>query len=156
MMSSSIVRPASLEDFERIMELEHACFEGELAYSRRQLHYLVFLANSTTLVEESQGVVRGFIIVLYKAGSTVAGIETVNVDPLYRKQGVGRRLLTAAETDIRRRNARRIRLEVSATNHAAIALYETAGYHTVGVLKDYYHFLHGNSRDAVRMIKELS
>ena len=151
-----VVRPAALRDFERIVELERACFDGELAYSRRQLQYLVFSANSTTLVEEAAGVIRGFIIVLYRTGSSVAGIETVNVNPLSRKKGVGRRLLAAAEKDIRRKRARRIRLEVSVTNRAAIALYETAGFHQVGVLKNYYHFLHGDSRDAVRMIKELS
>ena len=150
-----VVRPTTSLDFERIVELELSCFEGELAYSRRQLQYLVFSANSTTLVEEVKGVIRGFILVLYRAGSSVAGIETINVDPQYRKQGVGRRLLVAAEDNIRRRNIRRIRLEVSVTNRAAIALYEAAGFHSTAVLKNYYHFLHGNSRDAVRMIKGL-
>jgi ribosomal-protein-alanine N-acetyltransferase len=156
MDSSPVVRSATPLDFERIVELERACFEGDLAYSRRQLHYLVFTANSTTLVEEFKGVIRGFVIVLYRTGSSVAGIETVNVDPVFRKLGVGSRLLAAAEADIRGMNARRIRLEVSVTNLAAIALYEAAGFHKIGVLKNYYHFLHGDSRDAVRMIKEVS
>jgi ribosomal-protein-alanine N-acetyltransferase len=150
-----VVRPTTPLDFERIMELERACFEGELAYSRRQLQYLVFSANSTTFLEEEEGVIRGFIIILYRTGSSVAGIETVNVDPNSRKRGVGRRLLAAAEEDIRKKKAKRIRLEVSVTNRAAITLYRAAGFHTVSVLKNYYHFLHGNSRDAVRMIKEL-
>jgi ribosomal protein S18 acetylase RimI-like enzyme len=150
-----IVRAVAPDDFERIVELERTCFEGDLAYSRRQLRHLVFAANSTTLVEVSQGVIRGFVIVLYRTGSSVAGIETVNVDPVFRKQGVGARLLAAAEEDIRRKGARKIRLEVSITNHAAIALYERAGFHRIGVLKNYYHFLHDSSRDAVSMIKEL-
>jgi ribosomal protein S18 acetylase RimI-like enzyme len=155
MVDSPDMRTASPHDFERIMELERACFEGDLAYSRRQLHYLVFAANSTTLVEGFKGVIRGFVIVLYRAGSSVAGIETVNVDPVFRKLGVGSRLLAAAEEDIRRKGARTIRLEVSITNHAAISLYERAGFHRIGVLKNYYHFLHDSSRDAVRMVKEL-
>jgi ribosomal protein S18 acetylase RimI-like enzyme len=155
MVDSPVVRTVSLHDFERIVELERACFKGDLAYSRRQLRHLVFSANSTALVEESQGVIRGFIIVLYRTGTSVAGIETVNVDPVFRKQGVGSRLLAAAEEDIRRNGAQRIRLEVSVTNRAAIALYEAVGFHGVEVLKNYYHFLHDSSRDAVRMIKEL-
>ena len=40
-----------------------------------------------------------FIIILYRKGTRVAGIETINVDPAYRKQGVGLRLLNAAEED---------------------------------------------------------
>jgi ribosomal protein S18 acetylase RimI-like enzyme len=155
MVDSPVVRTASPHDFERIVKLELACFEGDLAYSRRQLQYLVFSANSTTLVEEAEGVIRGFIIVLYRSGSSVAGIETVNVDPAFRKLGVGSRLLVAAEDDIRRKGTRRIRLEVSVTNRAAIALYESTGFHGIGVLKHYYHFLHGDSRDAIRMVKVL-
>lgn len=150
-----IVRAVAPDDFERIVELERMCFEGDLAYSRRQLHYLIFAARSTTLVEVSKGIIRGFIIVLYRSGSSVAGIETVNVDPMFRKQGVGTQLLASAEEDIQRKRARKIRLEVSITNHAAIRLYERAGYHRIGVLKNYYHFLHDRSRDAVRMAKEL-
>lgn len=154
MGDSPVVRPATPLDFQRIVELERVCFEGELAYSRRQLHYLVFSAHSTTLVEEAEGVVRGFVIVLFRTGSSVAGIETVNVDPAFRKKGIGRRLLAAAEKEVRRKGAQRIRLEVSVTNHAAVALYESAGFRKVRVLKNYYHFLHGDSRDAIRMIKE--
>lgn len=156
MVDSPVVRTASPHDFERIVALERACFKGDLAYSRRQLQYLVSTANSTTLVEECNGVIRGFVIVLFRTGSSVAGIETVNVDPMSRKQGVGTRLLAAAEEDIRMKGARNIRLEVSITNHAAITLYEHAGFQRICVLKNYYHLLHDSSRDAVRMVKELS
>ena len=155
MVDSPMVRTASPHDFERIVELERTCFEGDLAYSRRQLRYRVFAANSTTLIEEFKGVIRGFVIVLFRTGSSVAGIETVNVDPVFRKQGVGTRLLVAVEEDVRRKGAQKIRLEVSVTNHTAIALYERAGFHRICMLKNYYHFLHDSSRDAVRMAKEL-
>jgi ribosomal protein S18 acetylase RimI-like enzyme len=155
MRGSPRVRPASTDDFERIAELERACFEGALAYSRRQLRYLVFNANSTVLVETAGAVIQGFIIVLYRTGSSVAGVETVNVDPSYRKQGVARRLLAAAEKDTRKKGAKKIRLEVSTANHAAIALYEHAGFKKIGLLKNYYCYNHDGSRDAIRMIKEL-
>jgi len=152
---SPIVRTASPDDFERIVELEHACFEGDLAYSRRQLQYLVFSANSTVLVETAHGVIRGFLIVLYRTGSSVAGIETVNVDPAYRKRGVAARLFATAEEDIRKKGAKKIRLEVSTTNHAAIILYKRAGFKKIGLLKNYYVFTHGGSRDAIRMVKKM-
>jgi ribosomal protein S18 acetylase RimI-like enzyme len=150
-----IVRTALPDDFECIVELEHACFEGDLAYSRRQLQYLVFNANSIVLVETVKEVIRGFLIVLYRTGSSVAGIETVNVDPAYRKRGVAARLLAAAEEDIRKKGAKKIRLEVSTANHAAIALYEHAGFKKIGLLKNYYSYEHDGSRDAIRMIKEV-
>ena len=149
------IRTATLDDFERIVELEHLCFPREHAYSRRQLRYLLTKANSMVLVEILNGVVRGFVIILFRRGTTVAGIETINVDPLFRKKGIGLRLLSSAEEHLRKRGICRIRLEVAITNTAAITLYEHAGYHQMMVLKKYYHFNHQGSRDAYRMIKKL-
>ena len=155
MQETSHIRKASPNDFERIIELENACFTSELAYTRRQLRYLLTKANSTVLVETINTIVRGFLIILYRKGTRVAGIETINVDPAYRKQGVGLRLLHVAEENIRKKGMHKIRLEVSTTNYAAIMLYENAGFKKIALLKNYYLYDHADSRDAIRMIKEL-
>jgi ribosomal protein S18 acetylase RimI-like enzyme len=156
MTGSGIVRRSSLHDFKRIIELEYLCFPGDLAYSKRQLRYLLTKANSTVLVETNNKVIRGFIIVLYRKGTKVAGIETINVDPQYRKKGVALRLLNAAEAGMRKKGIKKIRLEVSTTNHAAIILYGNAGFQKKSILKNYYSYDHEGSCDALRMIKELS
>jgi [ribosomal protein S18]-alanine N-acetyltransferase len=149
------IRPATADDFERIVELENLCFPKEHAYSRRQLRYLLTKANSTVFVETSSKIVRGFLIILYKKGTTVAGIETINVDPVHRKKGIGRRLLTTAEEHLRKKGIRKIRLEVAITNQAAIKLYEYAGFQKTELLRHYYHYYHEGSRNAYRMVKEL-
>jgi len=156
MPTTTCIRPASWNDFEEIVRIEHACFPEEVAYNRRQLHYLLTKANSTILVETSDTYIRGFIIILYKKGTKVAGIETINVDPAFRSQGIGQRLLTAAEQEIRKKRRTKIRLEVATTNQAAITLYEKAGFKKTVLLKKYYIYNHEGSRDAFRMIKELS
>jgi len=156
MQKQSHIRTADLRDFERIVTIEHACFPGELAYSRRQLWHLLTKANSTVLVETNNVLIKGFIIVLYKKGTKVAGIETINVDPAFRSQGIGQRLLAAAEKDMRKKKRTKIRLEVATTNQAAIMLYEKAGFKKIALLKKYYIYNHEGSRDAFRMIKELS
>lgn len=155
MQETTHIRKASLNDFERIVDLEITCFTSELAYTRRQLHYLLTKANSTVLVETINTIVRGFIIILYRKGTRAAGIETINVDPAYRKQGVGLRLLNAAEECLRKKGIYKIRLEVSTTNIAALMLYENAGFKKTALLKNYYLYNHDGSRDAFRMIKEL-
>ena len=149
------IRIASPDDFERIVALENLCFPKELAYTRRQLCYLLMKANSTILVETTETLIRGFIIILYRRGTTVAGIETLNVDPIYRKKGIGLRLLSATEKLLRKKGMYKIRLEVSTTNHAAIKLYENAGFKKIALLKKYYYYEHEGSRDAIRMVKEL-
>jgi ribosomal-protein-alanine N-acetyltransferase len=156
MTSSGNVRRFSLHDFKRIVELEHLCFPGDLAYSKRQLRYLLTKANSTVLVETHNKMIRGFIIVLYRKETRVAGVETINVDPRYRKKGIASDLLNAAEADMRKKGIKKIRLEVSTTNHAAINLYENAGFHKHSLLKNYYSYDHEGSYDALRMTKELS
>ena len=155
MDNSARIRTATSEDFERIVELERLCFPKEHAYSRRQLRYLLTKANSTVLVETTGALVRGFLIILYRRGTTVAGIETINVDPVLQKKGVGLRLLTVAEELLRKKGIHTIRLEVAITNQAAIRLYEHAGFQKIMLLKKYYHYDHEGSRDAYRMVKEL-
>ena len=155
MQERNCIRIARSDDYERIVELERLCFLKEHAYSRRQLRYLLTKANSTIFVETTDVIIRGFLIILYRRGTTVAGIETINVDPMFRKKGVGLRLLSAAEDLLREKGIHRIRLEVAITNQAAVRLYERAGFQKSMLLKKYYHFNHQGSRDAYRMIKEL-
>jgi ribosomal-protein-alanine acetyltransferase len=155
MQKTSRIRTAVPGDFEHIVSIENACFTENLAYTRRQLRYLLINAHSTVLVETHNTIIRGFVIVLYRKRTRVAGIETIDVDPAYRKQGVGLRLLNAAEECLRKKGIHKIRLEVSITNHAAIMLYEDAGFKKIALLKNYYLYDHDDSRDAIRMIKEL-
>jgi len=155
MQQTTRIRTASYDDFERIVALENLCFQKEHAYTRRQLRYLLIKANSTVLVETTDTLVRGFLIILYRRGTTVAGIETINVDPAFRKKGIGLQLLSVGEEHLRKKGIRKIRLEVSITNHAAIKLYENAGFQKTALLKKYYRYDHEDSRDAYRMVKEL-
>jgi [ribosomal protein S18]-alanine N-acetyltransferase len=155
MQQTTRIRTATPDDFERIVALEKICFPKELAYTRRQLRYLLTRANSNVLIEKTGTTLRGFIIILYRRGTKVAGVETINVDPVYRKKGIGHRLLTAAEERIRKKGIHKIRLEVAITNQAAIKLYEHAGFQKTMLLKKYYHYDHDGSYDAYRMVKEL-
>jgi len=155
MPSSGVIRSASLRDLDAIMTLERQCFPGELAYSRRQFRYLLTKSHSTFLVETYKRALRGFVIILYKKGATVAGLETIDVDPHWQKQGIGLRLLKAAEAEMKRKGIKKLRLEVSPGNRAAIALYEKEGFKPLVRLKNYYHYDHKVSRDALSMIKEL-
>ncbi len=155
MQYTTCIRTATPNDFERIVELEKLCFPKEQAYTRRQLYYLLIKANSTVIVETTGTLVRGFLIILYRRGTTVAGIETINVDPAHRKKGIGLRLLSVAEEHLKKKGIHKIRLEVSIKNNAAIKLYEHAGFQKIMLLKKYYHYVHEGSRDAYRMVKKL-
>jgi len=142
-------------DLEKIIELERKCFNNEVAYTAKQLRYLTTKANSTCLLETTQDALRGFIIVLYKNGTQVAGIEILNVDPMHRGNGIGKKLLKAAEEEMYPRGINKIRLEVSVGNTPAINLYERSGFRRSAILKNYYRYEHHRSLDAFRMVKEI-
>jgi ribosomal-protein-alanine N-acetyltransferase len=151
----SIIRPASGNDLDAISEIEQKCFPGSIAYSKRQLAYLLLRANSASFVESCGGVIRGFVIVTYRRRSLTGHIETIDVDPIYSKLGIGLRLLTFAEEDMRKRGKRRSQLEVSEGNKVALKLYKKAGYTLKERVKRYYRYEHRGTRDALRMVKAL-
>ncbi|MHA3023433.1 ribosomal protein S18-alanine N-acetyltransferase [Mycobacterium sp. BMJ-28] len=62
-------------------------------------------------------------------------VHTIGVDPDYQGHGIGRRLL-ADLLEFAGRGA--VFLEVRTDNDAAITLYESAGFTTVGLRKRYY------------------
>ncbi len=151
----SIIRLANCDDLDAIMEIEQKCFPGSTAYSRRQLAYLLLHANSASFVESYGGVIRGFVIVTYRQGSSTGNIETLDVDPAYTKLGIGLKLLTFAEDDMRKQGKHWSQLEVSEGNKVALRLYKKVGYAAKERLKGYYRYEHGGTRDAMRMVKAL-
>jgi len=149
------VRHAEEHDFERIMEIENTCFPGELAYSRDQMRRLVYKANSITLVEDGEDSLRGYLTMLMRRNSDTACLETIGVLPDFQNEGVGTRLLAEAEQRLVEKGMRRFRLEVSAGNEAAIAMYQRAGYNITDIIPFYYQFDHHGTRTAFRMEKIL-
>jgi ribosomal protein S18 acetylase RimI-like enzyme len=154
--SGGIIRELELFDLNRVIELERKCFDEYNAYSSKQLTYLIKSANSCCLAEINNDFIRGFIIVLYKNRSNVAGIETLNVDPNFRGSGIGKKLLMSAEEEMHIKHIRTIRLEVSTANIPAIRLYEKSGFRKTAILKNYYKYQYFGTRNAFRMIKELT
>ncbi|NLF87986.1 GNAT family N-acetyltransferase [Candidatus Bathyarchaeota archaeon] len=155
MAEAAVIRNAEPSDIEAIVAIENRCFTGATAYPKSQLAYLIYKANSTCLVETCAEVIRGFIVALYRKGTRGGYLETLDVDPAYQGQGIGLRLLFAAEEEMRRRGLNFSQLEVSEGNKTAIALYQKAGYKPKKQLAGYYRFEHHGSRDAVQMVKTL-
>lgn len=73
------------------------------------------------------------------------------VAPDRRLGGTGRRLMQAAVDSARARGARRMFLEVRASNAAALALYSAAGFRPEGRRPGYYRTLAGESIDAITL-----
>ena len=73
----------------------------------------------------------------------------------YQNEGIGAKLLEAAETDMKQKYMKYAQLEVSEGNSVALKLYQKAGYVFKENLRNYYRYDHNGTRNAVRMVKLL-
>ncbi len=92
-------------------------------------------------------------------GRAVAGeaeLLTLAVAPEARRRGLGRRLVARFLYQARLCGAERACLEVSAANHPAIRLYESAGFSRAGLRRGYYADPDGGRIDALVLARDLA
>ncbi len=80
----------------------------------------------------------GFAVASWLPQETAAEVEGLVVDEKYRRQGMGSALLGACMEWAADAGASSIRLEVRASNTAALALYQRHGFSAVGRRRAYY------------------
>jgi N6-L-threonylcarbamoyladenine synthase len=136
-------------DVDALYRLERAAFGIENhPWSRDQFAEEFAADNRLWLGFSADGALVGYTG-LAIAGDT-ADLLRLGVDPAYRRGGVGRRLLEAAQEQLRRRGVNRVLLEVRTDNEAAIALYRDCGF-THLATREKYFLLAGVSGDAYVM-----
>ena len=101
-------------------------------------------------VAEADGRIIGHGGIALLAGD--AHITSIAVDPTKQRRGYGQAVLTRLIDAACENECDGITLEVRASNAAAIALYEAAGFTSAGVRRGYYQ---NNGEDAVIMWKDL-
>lgn len=77
------------------------------------------------------------------------------VDSARQGQGHGRALMALFDAACAARNAQRLFLEVAADNAPAIALYDSTGWHRIGLRKGYYRRSEGQKIDAILYEKRI-
>ena len=131
-----IFRKLTLEDADAAAELDLKCFGRKDACSRNY-----FFQSAQDERKEFIVALRGGKIIAC-AGAEIytdsAEIESLAVDPDYRRQGVAKILLIKLIGAIRRRGATFIILEVRPSNTAAIELYKGFGFEVVEREENYY------------------
>jgi ribosomal protein S18 acetylase RimI-like enzyme len=95
----------------------------------------VYAEQHVALIAERDGVRAGFLLMLTSMPDEVTRmpqgfIAYMAVEPLFRRHGIGDRLLAAAEEEARRRGLPYMGLMVTEDNAAARTLYERSGFVT--------------------------
>ena len=132
-MRQITVVPMAERHLPALAEIERACFHAPWSENalREELGKGLFL-----VAEDQNQTVCGYV-----GCQTVLDegyIGNVCTAPQHRRRGVARALLAELESRSRRLGLAFLTLEARASNAAAIALYEGAGYERVGTRPGYY------------------
>lgn len=136
-MTGIEIRPAAPGDIGALLRLEEVAFPGD-RLTRRNFRHAVASTSILSLVAVRGPDLVGYGFVETRRRSRIARLSSLAVAPDATGQGIGRRLVEAAEDAARARGCDRIRLEVRADNARAIAIYRRAGYRDAGREDAYY------------------
>ena len=142
------------EDFAALYAIEEVCFQPSHRFSRGYMRQLIRQPDAATWIAEQDGRMCGFGLIewMLEAGNMVAYVQTLEVVPEVRGQGVGGELLRRMENSACVAGAASIWLHVDAENALAIRVYERHGYQLSGREEDYY----GRGRAALIYARPLS
>jgi len=141
-----MISQISKDAFGDLADLHAKCFPR--GWSSMEL---ARLAAESGVIALSAGGRRASGFILVRVALDEAEILTLATDPARRREGVARGLLGAALKEAGRLGARTAFLEVSDTNDAAIALYQSTGFVQGGRRRAYY----SDGSDALVMEKTL-
>lgn len=128
-----MLRRATLNDAKEIARLEREIFES--GWTLENVEDML-KGDSYAVVEDLNGEIIGYAS--YYIHIDEGDINNIAVAEKYRKQGVGKALVTALLQDAKARGINKLFLEVRANNLSAIRLYESFNFKQISVRKKYY------------------
>jgi ribosomal protein S18 acetylase RimI-like enzyme len=155
------VRTARRDDERRLAALDRVTWSPAVAPAPPWPEDVDFFEKDPpedVLVAELDGAVVGYVKLrrptALPSHRHVLQVNGLAVDPAVQRRGVGRALLVAAVEEARQRGARRLTLNVLATNPGARTLYADCGFVVEGVRRGEF-FLEGRYVDDVLMAVSL-
>jgi len=142
------------EDFEALWQIDQQCFVPGIAYSRAELAAYIRREGSFTVVAQplsaegqapnssdvpftGSAAIVGFIIAEVSRRG-IGHIISIDVVPMFRRSGLGSKLLGEAETRLAMSACRAVVLETAVDNGAAVAFYKRHHYGVVRIVPRYY------------------
>lgn len=135
-------------DMDEIVTIERASFTSP--WSARFFLEEIRVSYAKSVLAEMAGRIVGYII--YWQLPKEVDIHNLAVHPAYRRQGIGRSLLSSAIDSAKGQGSNCVTLEVRKSNQAAQQLYYSLGFVERGVRKKYYS---DDGEDALVMVLEL-
>src|SRR3569832_1902202 len=99
-----MIRDATLDDLDALVEVENRCFASD-RLSRRNFRYLLTKGNAETVIDEEGGVIRGYAMLLFNTGTSLARMYSLAVAPAQQRKGIASALLRASDDSARAHDA---------------------------------------------------
>ena len=129
------------QDIDEVLMLA-ARFVEAPHWTRRDYEQILLTASTfltrRAFIALSDSNLAGFAAAGWLPGEAAAEVEGLVVDEKYRRQGMGSALIGACMEWAANAGASSMRLEVRASNAAALALYHRHGFAAVGRRRAYY------------------
>jgi ribosomal-protein-alanine N-acetyltransferase len=134
------LREYRVGDLDAMYALDVVCFEPPFRFSRAAMRRFAQARKARVVIAEDGHTLAGFAILHVQRSlqERVGYIMTLDVDPMYRLRGLGRRLIAALEAQAQADGCAALALHVFAGNAAAIAFYERNGFRRVHEALSYY------------------
>lgn len=129
-----VLREIRERDLNEVLAIERASFSSP--WSREFFVEELQASCAKSVLCEARSIVVGYC--LYWELAHDLDIHNIAVHPDYRRNGVGRAMLTHIIEAARRVGAQNVTLEVRKSNEAAQALYRSLGFEVCGLRRGYY------------------
>src|SRR5262249_17122768 len=134
------------DDFQRLLEIDQACFVPGIAYDSDELRYFLNMPSAITVLavddEDGRSLISGFLIAdrfrQRRATRLMGRVVPTDAVPASQHHGLGTMLLTAGESRLRGAGCDYISLETAVDNEPALRFYKKHGYSVLRVLPRYY------------------
>jgi ribosomal protein S18 acetylase RimI-like enzyme len=132
-----LIRPGEAADVDALVEIENAAFPTD-RLNHKAMRRSLRSPTISVLTAVCDGAPVGYALLHRRRRSSIVQLASIAVAASAAGQGIGGRLLEAAEREAARHGGRRVRLEVRPDNKGALALYEAAGYRRFDTIEEYY------------------
>lgn len=140
------IRKATLNDFEKITELNHKLFVYEKKYSpvfnenwpfhnqgKEYFAKRLVNDNAITLVAEEHDEIVGYLVAfidtfVVRNDNPLAELENIFVQTEHRNKGIGQELLDEFKKIAKEKNVKRLKVTCYSDNEGAIKLYKKNGF----------------------------
>lgn len=129
------IRTFEIDDLDRVLAIELASF-GKQAWDSKLFREYHRKCPDLFLVAVVGRRVAGYIITCVKGKH--AGLESIAVDPCYRRSGVGTTMLDFTLEELRLKRVKTWGLMVAVDNDSGIAMYSSYGFKLIKRVKGYY------------------